>query len=96
MPILEALIQKFATEKCGSFVQYGASAAVGKDTAGYKALLYSRLFERRFVYFGSGWNGETSQNAIRVGYTEGNSRESDRQPASASKDEDMNPVEREI
>jgi hypothetical protein len=33
MPVLDALIQKFATEKCKSFVQYDATAA-----AGYKAL----------------------------------------------------------
>jgi hypothetical protein len=43
------LIQKFATEKRESFMQYEATAVAGKDIAGYKALSYSSLLERRFV-----------------------------------------------
>jgi hypothetical protein len=59
MPILDALIQKCATEIRESFVQYEATAAAGKDNAGCKALLYSLATKIRD--FGSGRNGERSQ-----------------------------------
>jgi hypothetical protein len=68
----------------------------GKDTAGYKSLSYSSLFERRFVTSLPDGMENHHKDGIGVGYRGGNSRENDRQPAFASTDEDMSPVEHEI
>jgi len=68
----DALIPKFAIEKCESFVQYEATAAAGKDTASYKDLSYSSLSERRrFVTSVRDGMAYLHKDGIRVGYTVG-------------------------
>jgi hypothetical protein len=60
-----------------------------------QALSYSSLLERTFVTSVRDGIENLHKDGIRVGYTEGNSRENDRQPASALKDGNMSPVEHE-
>ena len=66
-----------------------------KDTAGYKALSYSGLLERRFVTSVRDAMESLHKDGIGDEYTEGNSRENDCQPAPALKEKDMSPVEHE-
>jgi len=55
--------------------------------------LFCTLLQRRFVTSVRDGMENVHKDGIRVGYTGGNSREYGRQPASASKNEDISPVE---